>query len=391
MPPPAREVRCVMADVDVLVIGAGPNGLATAAYLGSQRRSFVLVGEAMGFWKHHMPPRMLLRSGVEWHLDPLEIHTFEAYLREQSIDPATVLPIRVQLFLDYARWFQCHKQLNVVEDMVIALRAVGSGFEADLGSGDRIVARNVVIATGSREFKHIPRDLVAGLPSDSYAHTSDLVEFSRLRGLRCLIVGGRQSAFEWAALINEESGAEVHVVYRHDTPRFEQSDWSWVDRHVDELLTVPGWYKNLADRDRQVVDQQFFEQATLKLEPWLWERLGNQGILSWPRRSVTRCSTTTNGQIEVTLDNWSRLRVDYVVLATGYKVDINQMSLLEHPSMRFRVEAVDGYPVLDGAFQSTLPGLYFTGAASIRDQGPLFGFVRGCTAAARLIGDHLTP
>ncbi len=378
-----------MKSVDLLVIGAGPNGLAIAAYARSRGCSCRILGEPMGFWKHNMPPRMLLRSGLDWHLDPNEIYTLEAFLHERALQPSSVLPIPVRLFLDYAEWFLTQNTLDVVPDFAASLTATDSGFTADLVSGDHVVARNVVMATGYKDYKHVPQELVASLPADRYAHTCDLVDFTALRDKRCLIVGGRQSAFEWAALINEECGAEVHVVYRHDMPRFAPSDWSWIDSHVAEMLSEPGWYRKLSDRDRQAVERQFWEEARLKLEPWLWDRLGRGGILSWPHRSITGYGMAPNGQIDVVLDNQSRLRVDFVLFATGYVVDVSRLALVSSKSVAARLRIVDGFPVLDDAMQSTVPGLYFTGLAATRDLGPLFGFVRGCTAAARLIVDNL--
>jgi FAD-dependent urate hydroxylase len=50
---------------------------------------------------------------------------------------------------------------------------------------------------------------------------------------------------------------------------------------------------------------------------------------------------------------------------------------------------VDGFPVLDEAFQSSIAGLYITGFASTRDFGPFFGFTKGCPAAAMLIVDDV--
>jgi hypothetical protein len=44
------------------------------------------------------------------------------------------------------------------------------------------------------------------------------------------------------------------------------------------------------------------------------------------------------------------------------------------------LQTVDGCPVLDGSFQSSVPGLFFTGFIAARDFGPFFGFVRGCPA-----------
>jgi hypothetical protein len=45
----------------------------------------------------------------------------------------------------------------------------------------------------------------------------------------------------------------------------------------------------------------------------------------------------------------------------------------------------DGFPVLDEALGSSLPGLYLPGFAATRDFGPFFGFVKGSPAAATLI------
>ncbi len=53
-----------MANGTVAVIGAGPYGLATASQLLDAGVATRVFGETMGFWRHHMPTGMLLRS--EW-------------------------------------------------------------------------------------------------------------------------------------------------------------------------------------------------------------------------------------------------------------------------------------------------------------------------------------
>ena len=87
--------------MDVLVIGAGPYGLATAAAARAAGLDTVVVGRPMGFWREHMPPGMYLRSGPDWHLDAHYEHTLERFLGDDVPDP---LPLR--RFLDYAEWFQ---------------------------------------------------------------------------------------------------------------------------------------------------------------------------------------------------------------------------------------------------------------------------------------------
>ena len=102
--------------MDVLVIGAGPYGLATAAAARAAGLETVILGRPMGFWRDHMPPGMFLRSGPDWHLDPLYEHTLERFLAGDVPDP---LPLR--RFLDYAEWFQAQKGLVVRDERVTAL------------------------------------------------------------------------------------------------------------------------------------------------------------------------------------------------------------------------------------------------------------------------------
>ena len=46
---------------------------------------------------------------------------------------------------------------------------------------------------------------------------------------------------------------------------------------------------------------------------------------------------------------------------------------------------LNGFPVLDESFQTSLPGLYITGFSATQDFGPFFGFVKGAPAAAILL------
>ena len=69
-----------MDQTQFLVIGAGPYGLAAAAYAKSRGVEVQIIGKPMDFWATQMPEGMLLRSGADWHLDAAAVHTFERYL-----------------------------------------------------------------------------------------------------------------------------------------------------------------------------------------------------------------------------------------------------------------------------------------------------------------------
>ncbi len=87
-----------------------------------------------------------------------------------------------------------------------------------MADGDTITADQVLAAPGIRTTPHLPdwRTVPAGRRS----HTSELVRFDDLAGARVVIVGGRQSAYEWAALLCDHGAERVDVVHRHDTPAF---------------------------------------------------------------------------------------------------------------------------------------------------------------------------
>jgi FAD-dependent urate hydroxylase len=54
----------------------------------------------------------------------------------------------------------------------------------------------------------------AALPRDRMANIATLVDFRHLAGKRCLILGGHQSAFEWAALMIETGVESIDLVFR---------------------------------------------------------------------------------------------------------------------------------------------------------------------------------
>ena len=255
-------------------------------------------------------------------------------------------------------------------------------FVATLESGRRVSADAVVAAPGISHFTVIPEWVGRSLSPGRWTHTCHLVRFDQLRGKRVLIVGGRQSAFEWAALLADGDAAEIHVVYRHYTPEFAASDWHFVDPLMDLTATVPGWFRNLPSEEREAIAKRFWAEGRLKLEPWLTPRLEKPSVHRWPNTSVTACEEAPDGEIEARLSTGERLAVDHVVLATGYKPDMREVPYLS--GVIDRMELADGFPVLDDHFQSSVPGLFVTGFPATRDFGPFFGFVRGCPVAATL-------
>ncbi len=376
---------------DLLIIGAGPYGLALAAYADHLGIDHVVAGKPMDFWRAHMPDGMYLRSACDWHLDPLNVDTIEAYAGEQGRTAADVEPISRDYYLGYVDWFRQRKGIEPLPGPVLRLdHTANDDFRAEFASGNVIAARRIVLAMGFGAFQHVPEDLVALLPPGRFGHTRDEVAFSAYVGKRCLIIGGRQSAYEWAALLREAGADEVHIVHRQAPPAFAVADWSWVGPLVDAMVDDPGWYRHLSRAGKDEVGQRLYAEGRFKVEPWLESRVLRDGIHRWPSAQVTSCREMETGEMLVTLDNGEQLRIDHVILATGYKVRIERIPLLSAGNILPALATRNGFPVLSERFETSIPGLYITSMPATQDFGPFFAFTIAVRMSARVIGDKLS-
>ena len=376
----------------LVVIGGGPYGIATAAKAIEKGIETVVLGRPLGFWTENMPEGMYLRSGPDWHLDASGVHTFEAFLEERGIGAAEIDPVPIAVFRDYARWFQREKGVVVDERLVTSVGLngeTGQGDEANrhrfdvrLDDETELVADAVVAAPGVRYFQNLP-EWSAGLPAGLCSHTCDLVRFDDFDGARVLIVGGRQSAYEWAALIGEHGAKQVDIVHRHEVPRFERVSWRFADEYVERTVASPGWWRSLPASEQEAIARQFWEVGRLTLEWWLRPRLQGERFHRRPGTSVVAVSTDAVGAACVQLSDGTELAVDRIVLATGYKADLARVPYLTE--VLPLVATADGFPLLDDAFQTSLSGLFMPGFIGTRDFGPFFGFTKGCPAAADLV------
>ena len=370
---------------ELLIIGAGPFGLSTAAEAQHKQVEHVLVGRPMEFWRANMPKGMLLRSACDWHLDPQNVYTIEAYLQSRGQTPKDVEPLSLDFYLSYVDWFQMQKHIESLPVYIKQLDHANDHFTATTVDGDVINAKHVVLTPGFRHFAHIPEDLKAKLPAGSFQHTCEYVDFSDAANKRYLIIGGRQSAFEWAALLLEAGAAAVHLSHRHASPAYAVADWSWVKPLVDNMVEDPNWFRRLSQKEKDDISYRMWSEGRLKIEPWLEPRLRSERVRVWPQTEVISCHTNESSEIQVNLTNGEVITVDQIVLATGYKVEIARLPVLASGNLLAQMETRNGFPVLDDHFETSVPGLFITSMPAMQDFGPFFGFTNSVRTSARLI------
>ncbi|WP_229348401.1 NAD(P)-binding domain-containing protein [Streptomyces sp. UNOB3_S3] len=294
-------------------------------------------------------------------------------------------PIPCTTFVDYGMWFAQRYVGPVASVPVSLVERAGSGFSVRLEDGEELEAAAVVVATGLGALAHIPHRLrhlaPAGPgPRGPLSHTSQHTDLSRYAGRRVVVVGGGQSALENAALLHE-GGADVQVLVRAPRMRWGERPQLW--RPVSRRLAAPASARML-----------LFRRALAPAGGW-WLRDRVEGVV--PVRTSCRIRQAHVDGPEVRLwvegvgDDRVELSVDHVLAATGYRLDVDALPFLT-PAVRLAVARVAGSkaPCLSGAFESCVPGLYFTGSLAAPTFGPMLRFVAGTGFAARRISAALT-
>lgn len=389
------------------VVGAGPYGLATAAHLRGRGVATRIFGEPMDSWRHRMPAGMFLKSTLKASSISAPAPGFRLadYFDELGdTAPALVLGEKIPLegFIGYGLWFKERLLPDVEQSTVCRLEAAGDGFRVTLDTGEEFAARNVVVASGLSRFGHVPEELGALVPDGPAAdapvsHSSQHENFGSLAGRRVAVIGAGQSALESAALAHE-AGADVTVIVRGPQAVFAgppqpgpPSVWTSIKSPPAPLGS--GWSHALMSRGR---GPAAFRHLPLKarlrlvrviLGPagawWLKERVEGRVPLRLGER-VEKVAADGAGvvlQLAGSDGNSTSLEFDHVIAATGYRVDVDELDFLA-ADVRARVDRQAGWPRLSSTFESSVPGLYFTGLAAAASFGPVLRFVCGTGFAA---------
>jgi cation diffusion facilitator CzcD-associated flavoprotein CzcO len=382
--------------IDVVVVGAGPYGLSTAAHLLGRGLRVAVFGRPLGMWREHMPQGMLLRS--HWWAsnlsDPRRDHGFAQFAKESGQD--TRYPVPIQTFIDYGLWFQQRAVPHVDETYVASIERRGARFVTHLVDGRQVESRAVVMAIGPYPFANRPAQFTE-LPAGFVSHSSDHRDFSRFKGRDVIVIGGGQSAIEFAALLHE-AGAAVQVVSRRSI-KWLEPDRSNTRSTLERILApdasiAPGWinwvwdhvpylFYRFPQRWKDAYTALYASGAT----DWLRDRV--LGKVTLRERQTVVNVTVAQGKLDLAVSDGVKLCADHVILATGYTVNVDQVTMF-HPSLRAEIATHRGSPMLNHWFESSVPGLYFIGLASLRVFGPLYRFVAGCGAAAWRVASAIT-
>lgn len=343
----------------MVIVGAGPSGLAVGACLRERGVPFVIVeqsGEVGSTWRRHYE-RLHLHTVKQLSALPFQPWPDEVAMYPSRADVVAYLE-------QYARRFQLEPRFG---HAVTRARRDGRGWLVQTSRGD-LRSCVLVIATGYNRVPKVPelpgRERFRGV----VVHSAEYKNGDAYRGKRALVVGIGNSGGE-IALDLWEAGAETAIAVRspvHVVPR----DLHGIPAQVNSLYGVGRLPVAIADR----IALAILDRAVGDLSPWGLRRpeigparqVVEKGRI--PLIDIGTVALIKQGKIRVVpgprafteshvvLTDGRELPADLVVLATGYRPALDDF-------LDGAADLVDdrGYPRWHGVEAKGATGLYFIG------------------------------
>ncbi len=299
---------------DVLIVGGGPAGLLLAHHFQDHRVDYLVLerGKIAQAWRSMRPGMVLLSPavpGTDWTSLTLK-HPLWALPGIRKPFPTR------EDFLCYVEAFSRENGLAIGENVAATRAAVApGGFLVSTTAGD-IVSRFLVLATGASTVPAYP-DIPGISLNPHVVHSCDFVHCMAYTGKHVLIIGGGNSAAEIA--IELAGTARVTLCTRRPIRYFSETG---------ELEHIRG--------SSEGVLKELIRFGIIHLRE-------ADPALSVAHRRVRFMSGDER-------------EFDWILCATGYRpkwVPMEGRELQEDP---------DGYPVISGVGESTVPGLYLCGS-----------------------------
>lgn len=362
--------------LDVIIIGAGPYGISVAAHAVAHNLSYRLLGYPMDFWKNQMPQNMFIRTPHDLvsFSDPEGKWTIQEYAKQTNSKLESPLPRTT--FVQYAFWFAEKAGIEFTPELVEQLNYNGEYYSIVTHDGLELTAKNIVIATGVRDFQYIP-SLFQGLPQNLVSHTLGYTSFESFKGKDVIIIGSGQSAWEAAALLYEEK-ANVRLIYRRKVPVYGGN------RTMEVVLKGIG---NVFYKLHRPIKKKLLQIGAETVPIARFLRSYVEGKVPQINNTSVEHVSAIGEKVHLKLSNGTLVNANHVIVASGFKISIEKLTFID-PKMRssiMREEVDSDFPKLNHHFESNIRGLYFAGPLSAYSHGPTFRFILGLEKTSKTI------
>lgn len=200
-------------DVDVLIVGGGPGGVAAAVYCGAEGLSSVLVEEIAVGGQAGTSSRIENYMGFPTGISGGDL-VWRGEVQAMKFGTQFVRPRRVA---------QLEKQVD-------------GRFQATLNDGETLLAKSVVIATGV-QYRRLPWDRLEEFEGAGVYYAATQTEARYTKNEAVIIVGGGNSAGQ-AAMFLSRTSAHVHLMVRGASLAASMSDYLSSRLEADPAITL---------------------------------------------------------------------------------------------------------------------------------------------------------
>jgi len=348
------------ANYEYVIIGAGPAGLQMGYFLGRAGRRYVILeaAPAAGAFFARFPRHGMLISinkphnfypEPEYNLrhdwNSLISHDESLLFKHYSSELYPAAQDMCRYLGDFAAKLGLEVRWGAAVDEVAR---EGEGFRVTVAGGEAFTCDRLLVATGATG-PNIPA--IPGIEL-CLGYEDHPIDAAFYRNKRVAIVGAGNSAFEVANHL-AGSAAIIHMFMgrpaRHAWQTHFVGDLRAVNNTIIDMYQLKSMHATIGVR---LVSVTRNADGTLEAEI-------EEGVPHWEQPGTLRATFTYDAIIRCT--GWRYVRQD--LFGEGCV-----------PAM----DARDKYPVLSSSWESSVPGMYFIGAAmAARDRTAASGFIHG--------------
>lgn len=391
---------------DIAIIGAGPQALTLVTHMLQKKaalRNRIQVFDPSGTWMTQWHQQFAaqeiaeLRSPAVHHPDP-NAHALRTFAegRYQELHPPYDRP-GTQLFHDFCQTVVHRWQLqNVVVPAQVTrlepLQKIPSRFRLTLSSGDTVVARRVVLATGGGQ--PICPDWVhqvAAYPAERLCHASQvrLPSLPSLTGETVLIVGSGLTSGHLAVGAVKRGANVLMMARRTFQEKLFDANPGWLGpKYLKGFNAEP----DMQTRWQMVQDARNGGSLTPAMMTRL-RKLKRQGQVTFYEHCQVAEAHWQENAWKICCDNHSvhtciaHQPIHRTWLATGTSLDIQAHPLLQDVLAKYPIKTVNGLPVLDKHLRWPGCELFLMGPWAALRVGPVARNLFG----GKLASDRIVP
>ncbi len=386
--------------IDLAIIGAGVQALTLTTHLlqksAKHYHKFIVFDPSqtwMRQWQQQFAAQQIpyLRSPAVHHPDPNphQLRTF-AENRHNELFPPYDRP-GTKLFNDFCqevirRWQLADNKIYPAKviQIIANKQASHSRFQLVLETGETIVARKVVLATGSGKTQ-LPdwvEKITSNYPSDKLCHSQQVnLERLNLRGESILIIGGGLTSGHLAKGAIE-LGATVTLMTRKQLQaKIFDADPCWLGpKCLKQFHAQTDWYL----RYQQIQEARNGGSMTPEMLSKL-RKASNRGKITIDENCQVSSAQWQDSCWQVSCLDGNRHQFNRIWLATGTKFDVTEHPLLKDVLKTYPTQIVNGLPVLDRHLRLRLSNFFIMGGLAALQIGPVARNIGGGKMAADLI------